>query len=234
MEQAPNCALVVSAHPDDLDFGCNGTVALWTRAGCRVVYVICTNGDKGTDDPDIPAEELSRTRQREQTEAARLVGVQEVIFMGIEDGELENTPDLRRRLVEVIRKTRPQVVFCQDPANRAFENAYVSHRDHREAGEATFDALYPAVGNSRFFPELLAQGLRPHRVQEAFFFGTHNPNHWVDISQVFDLKLKALFCHESQLGNRDGFEEFIRERFQEVGRRVGFGYAEPFRRLPIP
>lgn len=234
MESAPERALVISAHPDDLDFGCSGTVALWTKAGCQVVYVICTNGDKGTEDPSISPEELASIRQREQTSAARLVGVDEVMFLGYEDGELENTPDLRRRLVEAIRRVRPQVVLCQDPGNRAFENVYVSHRDHRQAGEAAFDALYPASGNSGFFPELLSRGLPPHHVEQVFFFGTHAPNHWVDISEVIDLKIQALLCHESQVGQREGLETFIRQRFREIGQAMGFAYAEPFRCISLP
>jgi LmbE family N-acetylglucosaminyl deacetylase len=234
MVDIPESALVISAHPDDLDFGCCGTVALWRGAGVRVVYLICTNGDKGTEDQTLSAETLAIIRQREQTEAARVVGVEVLVFLGFEDGELENTPILRKRLVETIRRIRPQVVLCQDPAHRTFENVFVSHRDHRAAAEASFDALYPASNNRRFFPELLAKGLEPHRVQEVFFFGTHAPNHWVDITAVIDLKLKSLSCHKSQIATRADFESVIREHFREMGKRAGYDYAEGFRRIPIP
>jgi LmbE family N-acetylglucosaminyl deacetylase len=234
MENVPETALVISAHPDDLDFGCSGTVALWRRSGAKVVYLICTNGDKGTEDQSLSAEELSKIRQREQTEAARVVGVEKLIFLGFEDGELENTLVLRRRLVEAIRRVRPRIVLCQDPAHRTFENVYVSHRDHRAAAEASFDALYPASNNRRFFPELLAKGLEPHQVEEVFFFGTHAPNHWMDITNVIELKLRALFSHSSQVGGFKDFESIIREYFREIGRQAGYEYAEAFRRIALP
>lgn len=227
-------ALVISAHPDDVDFGCSGAVALLCKRGVDVLYVICTNGDKGTRDPDISREELIETRKREQMEAAKTVGVHRVEFLGFEDGELENTHGLRMRLVEAMRAFRPDIVICQDPGNRSFENPYVSHRDHRMAAEAAFDAMYPASGNSRFFPELSGKGLRPHSVREAYFFGTHAPNYWVDITEVIDLKISALRCHRSQLGDRLDVEKFVRERFSEAGRAAGYPYAEPFRRLLLP
>jgi LmbE family N-acetylglucosaminyl deacetylase len=230
----PERALVISAHPDDLDFGCCGTVALWRQAGTRVAYVICTDGSKGSEDPAVSPQEVARIRQTEQRAAARIVGVEDVSFLGFPDGELENGPALRREIVAAVRRFQPELVLCQDPANRAFENPYVSHRDHREAGEATFDALYPAAGSIRFFPELLTDGLVPHRPAEVLFFGTHAPNHWVDITQVMDLKLRAIFAHASQVGHRSELEAFIRERFHEAGRAAGCQYAEPFRRLPLP
>jgi LmbE family N-acetylglucosaminyl deacetylase len=234
METVPACALVISAHPDDLDFGCSGTVAQWVRAGSRVAYVICTNGDKGTDDADFTAADLARIRQREQTAAAELIGVRDVTFLGVADGELENTPDLRRKLVAAIRRVRPQVILCQDPANRTFENVYGSHRDHRQAAEAAFDSLYPAAGNPRFFPELLAQGLAPHHAEEAFFFGTTAPNFRVDISEVIDLKIHALQCHASQVEKFEDLATFLKERHREMGKPAGYPYAEVFRRLRLP
>ncbi len=199
-----------------------------------MAYVICTNGDKGSEDPELTAEGLSVIRQREQRAAASIVGVEEVVFLGFADGELQNGPPLRRALVEVIRRFRPDVILCQDPANRTFENAYVSHADHRAAGEAAFDAVYPAAGSRRFFPEMISLGLKPHKVREAFFFGTHAPNLWVDITPVIDIKIRALFCHQSQVGHRDDLERFVRERFRLAGEPVGLEYAEPFRRLVFP
>ena len=234
MDDIPECALVISAHPDDLDFGCCGTVAVWRKAGARVSYLICTNGDKGTNDPNLAPEELVKIREREQKAAAGVVGVEEVFFLGFEDGGLENTPALRRRLVEVIREVRPNVVFCQDPGNRSFENVFVSHRDHREAAEAAFDALYPASGSPRFFPELLSKGLEPHSANEFLFFGTHAPNHWVDITEVIDLKIEALGCHKSQKLEWMDVESFVRAHFSEMGKAAGYSYAEAFRRVPLP
>ena len=234
MNDIPKNALVISAHPDDLDFGCCGTVALWTRARAKVTYLICTDGSKGTIDPTLTHEALATIRQHEQRAAAKVVGVKDVIFLDVHDGELENTPILRRQMVEVIRKVRPELVICMDPANRSFENAFVSHRDHREAAEAAFDSMYPACGNSRFFPRLLSIGLEPHSVGEAFFFGTNAPNHWVDISEVMDLKMEALSCHKSQMEDWMSVDAFVRDRFREAGKAKGYEYAETFRRLTIP
>lgn len=230
----PERALVIAAHPDDVDFGCAGTVALWTRKQCKVTYVICTNGDKGSEELSLSSQELVQTRQLEQRLAAEVVGVQDVIFLGFPDGELQNTPELRRTLVKCIRSVRPEVVFCQDPGNRAFENPFVSHSDHRACGEASFDAIYPAAGNPRFFPELLEEGLMPHKVKEVLFFATHAPNVWQNITDVMDVKLKALFCHRSQISNERELEEFVRKRLAEAGKMVGCQYAEPFRRLVMP
>lgn len=232
--EKPSEVLVVSAHPDDVDFGCAGTVALWALQGARVNYLICTDGDKGTEEFPASAKEVSTIRRQEQLAAARLVGVQEVIFLGFPDGEVENSRELRRELVRWMRKFKPQVVLCQDPANRTFENPYVSHRDHRMVAEAVFDALYPACGNPHFFPELLEDGLRPHKVGEAFFFGTHCPNHWVDITSVMELKVKAILSHKSQLKDPSSTEKFLHQRFGEIGKQAGCLYAEPFRRLVLP
>jgi LmbE family N-acetylglucosaminyl deacetylase len=223
--------LAISAHPDDLDFGCAGTLALWARSGAELWYLICTSGDKGSDDPRLPRRQIALTRQEEQRAAARLVGVREVVFLGFPDGELQNDDKLRKELVRWIRRIRPDVVLCQDPGNRSFENPYVSHRDHRMAAEAAFDALYPACGNPHFFPELLEQGLGPHKVREVLFFGTHSPNFWQDITQVMDLKIQAVLCHRSQVADPGLMEQFLRRRFAEVGKQAGCPYAEPFRRL---
>lgn len=230
----PSRVLVVSAHPDDVDFGCAGTVALWTKAGSQVSYIICTGGDKGSDDTSIEAEALAKIREEEQKEAARLLGVAEVHFLGFQDGALENDVNLRKALVRWIRKMRPQVILCHDPANRSFENPYVSHRDHRELSEAVFDAVYPASGNPHFFPELMKENLVPHKVEEMIFFGTHSPNFWQDITEVMELKIKAILSHKSQIKDPEQMEKFLKVRFGEVGKRFGVAYAEPFRRLTIP
>ncbi len=232
--EIPSEILVVSAHPDDVDFGCSGTVALWAKAGARINYLICTDGDKGSEQLSDTPKEIAKLRQEEQRRAAGLVGVRDVFFLGFQDGELENDRQLRKELVRWIRRLRPEVVLCQDPANRVFENPYVSHRDHRMAAEAVFDALYPACGNPNFFQELMEEGLGPHKVKEAYFFATHCPNHWQDITSVMDLKIQAILSHKSQVKDPVSMEKFIRERFQEIGKGVGCMYAEAFRRLALP
>jgi LmbE family N-acetylglucosaminyl deacetylase len=225
--------LLISPHPDDVDFGCNGTIAL-TRKGIEVAYVICTSGDKGTDDPHMKPEILARVREEEQRKAAEVVGVREVTFLRFKDGELSNTPEFRGILVHMIRTYRPDIILSMDPANTRFENPYVSHSDHRETALAGFDAIYPASRNRNFFPEQLDEGLTPHAVDRIFFFGTDRPNTWVDIGETIEAKIEALRCHKSQMAEFEGLEAWVRERFSEVGKERGMSYAEAFRYLEIP
>ncbi|UCD79587.1 MAG: PIG-L family deacetylase, partial [Desulfobacterales bacterium] len=173
--------MVISPHPDDVDFGCSGTLARWRRMGVDITYVICTSGDKGADFPAAP-ESIAEMREKEQLAAAEIVGVRKVIFLRLKDGELENNREFRKTLVRVLRQYRPDVVLTMDPANVRFENVYVSHADHRATALAAFDAIYPAARNRNFFPELLEEGLLPHAVKWIYFFGTADPNTWIDIS----------------------------------------------------
>jgi len=226
--------LLISPHPDDVDFGCAGTIAKWTHAGVEITYVICTSGEKGADDAQLKAETLVAIREAEQRRAAKAVGVREVTFLRLKDGELENNREFRKVLVKMIRTYRPDVVLSMDPANTRFENPYVSHSDHRATALAGFDAIYPAARNRNFFPEQLAQGLTPHSVGKVYFFGTDCPNTWIDITETIDAKINALRCHESQLADFQNLEAWVRERFGEVGREKGMTYAESFRYLGIP
>ncbi len=230
----PRRVLVVGAHPDDVDFGCSGTVALWTQQGKTVDYCLVTSGEKGFE-KNLPLEERIRIREEEQRAAARLVGVQEVIFLREPDGEVVNTLALRGRIVEVIRRTRPEAIICTDPADRRFDNFYRYHPDHRAVAEAVYDALYPACGNRFFYPHLLDQGLLPHCVKEVLFGPlTAEPNFYVDISETIDLKIKALECHRSQLADRDGIRNFIRDWAREVGAPKSIPFAEAYRRIAMP
>ena len=226
--------LLISPHPDDVDFGCAGTIAKWTRMGTEVAYVICTSGDKGTDDSQMKPERLMAIREAEQWRAAEFVGVGKVTFLRLKDGELENNRVFRELLVRMIRSHRPDVVLSMDPANTRFEKPYVSHSDHRATALAVFDAIYPAARNRNFFPEQLSEGLTPHSVDRIFFFGTDCPNTWIDITETIDAKINALRCHESQLADFKNLETWVRERYAEVGREKGMTYAEAFRYLEIP
>ena len=226
--------LVMSPHPDDVDFGCSGTIAKWSRKGTHIVYVICTSGDKGTDDPQLRPDSLTAIREEEQRRAADVVGVREVVFLRLRDGELQNNRGFREILVGMVRTHRPDVVLSMDPANTRFENAYVSHSDHRATALAVFDAIYPAARNRNFFPEQLADGLMPHSVDKIYFSGTDRPNTWIDISETIDLKIGALRCHESQMADFEDLEAWVRDRFGQVGREKGMDYAESFRYLEIP
>jgi len=226
--------LVVSPHPDDIDFGCSGAVARWCREGKEIVYVICTGGDKGSDDPRMRPERLINIREKEQRAAAEVVGAKEVVFLRFKDGELENTRGFREVLVRMIRKYRPEIVVSMDPANIGFENPYVSHSDHRAGALAAFDAIYPAARNRNFFPEQLEEGLMPHKVDGIYFFGTDRPNTWIDISETMEDKIAALRCHNSQMTDFESIEAWVRERFGEAGKEKGIAYAEVFRYLEIP
>ena len=186
--------LIFAAHPDDLDFTCAGTAAKMAGEGNRVVYCIITNGEKGIHKVGLPKAKMVAEREREQREASKVVGAERVIFLREKDGELENTKNLRRKLVRVIREIRPDVVLSFDPANVFFDSFPRYHRDHRMAAESVFDALYPAAGSKAFFPEIK---LKPHTIKEAWFYGTPRPNLWINISKTMDKKLKALFRQAS-------------------------------------
>ncbi len=225
--------LVIGAHPDDVDFGCAGTLAKWAREGAEIFYAICTSGEKGTDDPSITNLALARTREKEQRAAAAVVGAQEVIFLRKADGELQYSLEFRGELVRVIRQYRPHILFTHDPSNRAFDNQYIFHSDHRVVGELVFDAAYPAALNRNYYPGHLAEGLSPHAVSELYFFAASQPDVWIDIEPTLELKMKALRCHGSQIKNPQRMEELVRTWFGGWGREKGLAYAERFRRLSI-
>lgn len=218
--------LVFSPHPDDLDFGASGTVAKLTNQGNEVVYCIVTNGEKGTHKVKSSLQEMIRTREKEQKRAAKIVGVKKTIFLRERDGEVENTKQLRRKLVKVLRKTRPDVVLSPDPASLSFDNFYRYHRDHRVVGEAVFDALYPAAGSDAYFPDL---SQKPHSLKEAWFFATDNPNLFINISQTIHKKIQALKAHKSQIKDPKRLEEMILSWAKKIGKKKKIRYAEAFR-----
>jgi LmbE family N-acetylglucosaminyl deacetylase len=220
---------VIFAHPDDPDFTCAGTVAKWTDEGHEVVYVLLTNGDKGSHDPEMSPERLVQIREEEQRAAAAIVGVNEVIFLGRPDGMLVADLDLRRDVVRVIRQLKPTTVVCGDPTMFWFAPWYINHPDHRAAGEVVLAALYPAAGNRNYFPELLDEGLEPHKIKELYISGTSQADTFVDITPYIDRKIAALRAHASQMGDWDP-EEPIREWAAKDGQRANppLEYAEDF------
>lgn len=224
-------AMVVFAHPDDAEYGSAGTIAKLAKDGKDVVYVVVTDGSKGSSDPDISAEQLIRTRQAEQRDAARVLGVQEVEFLGYPDGMLEPTIEVRKSITACIRKHRPDLVIAQSPVRDLSLGVYVQHPDHLAAAEATFAAVYPCARDRMTFPELLAQGLEPHAVSELWVSGTSHPDHFVDISQTLETKIDALLAHRSQVGDR--VREMIPERARTLGEPHGMAYAEGFHRITI-
>ncbi len=223
--------MVVTAHPDDAEFGVAGTVARWTRQGKQVVYIVCTNGDKGTSNRSVRPDELAEIRKKEQKAAAKTLGVQEVIFLGYPDQELEDTPEFRKQIVRLIRIYRPKTVVTSDPYRR-----YLWHRDHRIAGQVTLDAVFPYARDHLAYPDFLEEGLEPHKVEEMLFWAAEDINYRSDITDTFHLKIAALRCHESQVEgfpNRASLEDWLRQRCKEMAEGEDFELAEGFHRVEI-
>jgi LmbE family N-acetylglucosaminyl deacetylase len=222
-------ALVVAAHPDDTEFGIAGTVALWTQQGKKVAYVICTNGNKGTSDPHMLPEKLTEIRKGEQVEAARTVGVADVIFLGHDDQSLEDTSGFRKELVREIRRYRPRLVAAPDPYRR-----YIWHRDHRIAGQVALDAVYPFARDRLAYSDLIKEGFEPHKVREMLFWGAEQPNHFVDVTAAYDIKLSALLCHRSQLGQfSKGWEKWFKDMHTWHSSKHDYKFAEAFYHVEV-
>ena len=231
--ETPERAMVVIPHPDDGESGCAGTVAKWVSHGCHVCYVLTTNGDKGTSDPEMTSERLAAIREKEQRGAASVLGVDEVVFLGHGDGELEDTREFRGEIVREIRRFRPDVVLAMDPVRREGH----SHRDHRVSGQVTLDACYPFARDRLHFPEHLAEGLETHKVGTVLLWSTENPDVVVDIADTLGRKTEALAAHESQLSaDMVRVEGMAKRRAQSAASEAadhGFKleYAEVFRRI---
>jgi LmbE family N-acetylglucosaminyl deacetylase len=226
----PETAMGIFAHPDDAEFTVAGTVAKWAQEGCRIVYVLCTDGDVGTHDPDLSREKLAVIRRQEQRDACKVLGVQDVVFLGYGDGMLQPTLELRRDLVRAIRKYKPEVVLCGDPTAYFYGDEYINHPDHRAAAQAALEATFPAASMPLVFPELAQEGLTPHQVKEVYIWGTSDLNVWVDIAPTLELKIEALRQHRSQMGDWDP-SEMITRWAQERAEEHGIELAESFRRM---
>lgn len=210
LDVVPDRILVVTAHPDDVDFGVAGSVAVWTDAGAVVTYCVVTDGDAGGFDPAVPRREIPRIRRAEQTAAAAEVGVKDLVFLGYPDGRLQVTLELRRDLARVIRQVRPDRVVAQSP-ERLWDRIFASHPDHLAAGEAAICAVYPDARNPFTFPELLEEGLEAWTVPEVWLMASAGADTFVDVTDTFDRKLAALRAHVSQETDRDGkLEERLR------------------------
>ncbi len=228
MDTKPAYAVVFTPHPDDAEFGVAGTVARWVREGKDVVYVVCTNGDKGTSDPDMDPARLARIREQEQLEAAGILGVREVVFLRYPDAAVEDTPPFRKDLVRAIRKFRPEVVVTADPYRK-----YLWHRDHRIVGRAVLDAVFPYARDFHVFPELYhEEGLEPHKVQRVLLWGSPETNCRLDITPTWELKMAALACHRSQIPPErfPQMEARMRERYRLLAAGEEFELAEAFHR----
>jgi LmbE family N-acetylglucosaminyl deacetylase len=220
-EQSLSRVLVITAHPDDVDFGAAGTIALWTEAGLEVSYCIVTNGDAGGSDRSVSRTEMAAIRQAEQTAAAKQVGVHDLHFLGYPDGQVEATVALRRDLARVIRLLRPDRVVCPSP-DRNYARMGASHPDHRAVGSAALDAVYPDSRNPFAFPELLAdEKLEPWIVREVWVAGSPMPTDYVDITETFARKLAALRSHVSQVADPVGLEVMLRGWLSRTAQQAG-------------
>lgn len=226
--RVPASAMIIVAHPDDAEFTVAGTAAAWTREGCMVSYVVCTDGSAGSHEPGMTKERLAEIRRAEQQAACARLGVAEVVFLGHDDGQLVPTLELRRELVREIRRLKPEVVITNDPTMLFSGNGYINHPDHRAAGQAALDAVAPACEMPLLWPEVGA----PHRVEEVYVRGNDQANTWVDITDVIDDKIAALKEHKSQMGDWDP-TEMIQGWNAAVGAEVGVAYAESYRVITL-
>jgi LmbE family N-acetylglucosaminyl deacetylase len=225
--------MVIAAHPDDADFGPAATAAAWIDAGSEGWLVCCTSGDAGADDPTTDPLELAALREREQNAAAEAVGYKGVTYLHQPDGALANDLALREHLVREIRTFRPDAVLATDPEVLFHGDGGVNHTDHRAAGLAAVDAVYPAARNAMAFPWLARDGLEPHRVRRLYLFWSNVPNAYVDVSLTVDRKIAALKAHASQIRRPEGFEDRIRQWAAEEGRPIGTAGGEAFRVIVI-
>ncbi len=232
MKEKKADVLVITPHPDDAEFGTAGTVVNLVRQGKRVVYIVCTNGDKGSETLDINPKKLAKIREKEQLEAAKVLGVDKVIFLRHPDQTLEDTQEFREEIVKIIRIFRPELIITADPYRR-----YIWHRDHRIVGRVVLDAVFPYARDIWAYPDLLKEGLKPHKVSEVWLWAAEDKdiNFRSDITKTFDLKLKALRCHKSQI--REPFssemERWLCQRAKDMAGKEKFKLAEGFHRVEI-
>ena len=229
-EEAPHqCAMVVVAHADDAEWGCAGTVAKWCAEGWEVVYVLCTDGSKGSEDPEMTSGCLVEIRKQEQLNAGKVLGLKDIVFLGYEDSMLEPTLELRRDIAREIRRHRPDVLICMNPVRSVDGEGYLGHPDHFASGEAALSAVFPSSRDRLTFPELLREGLEPHKVKEVWMmFHGDTADKFVDVSAYMDTAVDALKAHQTQVSEEDA-EVDMRQWRNSTGKKVGFEFAEAFK-----
>jgi LmbE family N-acetylglucosaminyl deacetylase len=218
--------LGVAAHPDDLDAMAGGTFAKWARNGARCYYLICTDGGKGSIDPSLSGKRLTAARKAEQKRAGEILGLEDVYFLDYKDGELVADKRLKKDIVYYIRKLRPDIVVTTDPTFIYSKMGFINHSDHRAAGLATIDSIYPLAKNKNFFEEFEKEGLEPHRVKTIYIINFAEGDEVVDISDTMGLKIGALKQHKTQSISRNA--EFLMRMGSVVGKKAGYRYAESF------
>jgi LmbE family N-acetylglucosaminyl deacetylase len=229
----PPSAMLIYAHPDDIEFSAGGTAAKWAQNGSQVIFVVITDGNVGSHEEGMTADRLIETRRNEQRAAAEILGAKECLFLGYHDGLLQPTLELRKDLVRLIRQYKPNVVVCGDPTSFFPSDSRINHPDHRAAASAALDATFPAAEMPLLYPDLEAEGLTPHKVNYVYVSNPANEaNYYVDTSDSIDLKIQALREHRSQLGDWDP-EEPIKDWNRETGKKVGFQFAERFLRITL-
>ena len=220
--------MVVVAHTDDAEFSCSGTVAKWCREGMEVVYVIVTDGSKGAADREITPEHLVEIRRQEQINAGKTLGIKDVVFLGYPDAYLQPTLEVRRDITREIRRHRPDILITTNPTRTLTRTNYIGHPDHFAAGEAALSAVFPSARDHLTFPELLEEGLEPHKVREVLIMGHDQPDKWIDVTDTIEIAIQALKAHVTQVGDRE-VEERMREWRRRAGKDHGMEYAEAFK-----
>jgi LmbE family N-acetylglucosaminyl deacetylase len=232
VERTYKRVLVATAHPDDPEFLFGATVAKLVKDGAEVKYLICSDGGNGSRDPTRPSEEIVAIRYAEQRAAATLLGVREVSFLGFRDGSLAPTLELRRAITREIRLFKPDVIITHFPRRVLDIPMEASHPDHTAVGEAVLSAVNPDASNVRAFPELLSEGLEPHRVKEVWLPGYEHPNHYVDATPYVEKKVQAILCHKSQTENST-VPGWVLDWMKWSGSKKGYEYAEEFKRIDL-
>ncbi len=224
--------MVVFAHADDAEYGCSGTVAKWCGEGWEVVYVVCTDGSKGSSDPNMSADRLVEIRREEQRNAGKVLGLRDVVFLGYQDSMLEPSLALRRDIAREIRRHKPDVLICGSPIRHLGRGGWLDHPDHFAAGEAAMSAVFPTARDRLTFPELLEEGLEPHKVREVWVPWGEDPDYYVDVTDYIEVGIQALKQHRTQVGD-DNSGSAVREGRRRTGEKVGFKYAESFKRFHL-
>lgn len=231
----PRVVLGIAAHPDDLDFGAGGTLAKYAQAGAAVHYLILTDGSKGSENKSVTSEELTKIRHAEQEAAAEIIGDPHVTFLDYPDGGLEITMELKQAIVKVIRTVKPDVVITLDPATLYSPGrGFINHPDHRAAGQAALDAVFPLARDHLSFPELYAAGYEPHKVKTVLLTNFDKGNYSIDISAAMPTKLDMLKAHASQISDLDSTKQWVESMASQLGKAHDYDYAESFVRLDVP
>ena len=221
--------LIILAHPDDPEFFCGGTIAQWIKSGNHIDYLLMTKGEKGINDNFDDSLNIIQIRYEEQRKAADVLGVDQIHYLDYEDGTLVPGVDARERIVAAVRTYRPDIVVTCDPTNFYMNDNYINHPDHRAAGQIVIDAIFPGVQNKLYFPALLKRGLEPHRVEEVWISLPKKPNTSLDVTEEWPIKIKALECHLSQIGNKDSFRQHMDSKGLLVNGKLRF--EEKFHRI---